>query len=155
MAAVAGEGRHALAQTSDDGKKEVHQRQRRENQRQEPVRTDAMVNSIEIEAEKGDQETQHGASGIAHENAGGGKVIGQKSEASAQQAPSNGAPCADSRRRVHRGVTQRDQSRDTAGYTVRTVKKVECVHENGNKQASEDGIENRMAEERKIPLGLA
>src|SRR5215469_3404991 len=90
MAAVAGEGRHALAQTPDDGQKEVHQRQRCENQRQEPVRTDAMVNSIEIEAEKSDQEAQHGASGIAHENAGGRKVIGQKSEASAQQAPSDG-----------------------------------------------------------------
>src|SRR5215813_10512424 len=114
-----------------------------------------MVNPIEIEAEKSDQEAQHGASGIAHENAGGRKVIGQKSEASAQQAPSHGATRADSRRRVHRGVTQRDQSRDTAGYAVRTVKKVECVNENGDEQAGEDGIENRMAEQRKIPLGLA
>src|SRR5262249_32218900 len=114
-----------------------------------------MVNAIEIQAEKGDQEAEHGAAGVAHEDTSGRKVVGQKAETSAEQAPRARAAGADRGRRIHRGVPECNQGGSPAGDSVRTVKKVECVDEDRHEQARQDGVKNRMAEECQIPLGLA
>src|SRR4029077_2408517 len=155
VAAVARKRRDAFPQAANHRKEEIHQGQRGENQRQQPVRTDVVVNAIEIQAEKSDQEAEHGAAGVAHENTGRGKVVGQKTQAGTEQAPGDCASSTDRRRRVHRRVTEGHQRRDTSGDSVRTVEEVESVDENGDEQAGQDRIKNRMVEESKIPLGLA
>src|SRR5262245_12421381 len=114
-----------------------------------------MVNAIKIQAEKSDQETEHRAAGVAHENTGRRKVIGEKAQACTEQTPCDRTSGADSRRRVHRGVAKGNQRRHTARDSVRTVKEIECVYEDGDEEAGENRIENRMAEDCQVPLGLA
>src|SRR5215471_8224121 len=109
MAAVSGKWRNAFPKSANHGKKEVHQRKSGKHQRQEPVRTDVMVNAIKVQTEKGDQKAEHGAAGVAHENPSWRKVVCQKSETGAEQTPGNRSAGAGGGRGVHRGVAERNQ----------------------------------------------
>src|SRR5262249_39052643 len=155
MAAISGKWRDALAKTANQGKKEVDQGESGKKQWQEPVRTDVMVNAIEVQTEKGDQKTEHGAAGVAHEDPGWRKVVCQKSEAGTEQTPGNRPAGAGGRRGVHRGVTESDQRCYSSGNAVGAVEKVERVDEDSDEKAGQDGVKNRVVEKSQIPLGLA
>jgi hypothetical protein len=144
MSTVSGKWRDTVAQAANDGESKIHQRKPGKDQRQKPMGANVMMHAIKIETQKSDQKAGHGTAGVTHENAGRRKVVREKGKTRAR-----------GRRSVKCAVAQRNQRSHPSCNPIGAVQKVKCIHKDDDEQASEDGIENRMIEECKVPARLA
>src|SRR6266566_1987000 len=142
MLAVAGERRNTTTDATKDCQEEIEKRKRGENEWEEPTGSNVVVDPIEVEREKCDDEAERGAAGISHEDSRRREVERKTSD-------------GQSRIGIESRITERNESGNSSSETVRAVEEIESVDEDCDKKAGEHDVKQRDTNEFQTPGSLA
>jgi hypothetical protein len=126
---IAGKWGHTLSHATQNREPQIQKRKARKHEGQQDPGAGTAGGSIKVQSQEGRNEAQRSTSAIAHEDAGGGKIKKEKTQATAQQNPSYDAPevavCHPAR---YKKVANRNHHRYTSGHAIGPVEEIESVH---------------------------